>query len=289
VTEQPHTASCSLNVLLAKDAPKGVVLRRGPSKWVQLILWHTDTDSFEEGQWFRGRIYPGGCDLSPDGSLFLYLARKDKTPARQQSSYTHKWMAVSRPPYFTALALWPLGDTLYGGGVFLNNAAVLLNRESAQAHPDHQPQGLRVSASLELDHMRKSSRDGWSLVQEGRFFFEKRRQPGHPLGTGITIHPYIWQKYHPGKHFLLVTEASREPDFKTIFSHALVDTVSGKRTEIKGATWVDWDQEGRLVFAKDGRLFASETPQSALEVHMIADFRANTPASILSPDWAKRW
>lgn len=222
MTEQPYTASCSLHVLLAEDAPKGVVLRRGPSKWVQLILW-------------------------------------------------------------------PLGDTQYGGGVFLNNQAVLLYRESAQAHPDHQPQGLHVSASLEPDRLRKSSRDGWSLVQEGRFFFERRRQPGYPLGTGITIRPYIWQKYHPGKHFLLVTKASREPDFKTNFSHALVDTVSDKRTEIEGVSWVDWDQQGRLVFARGGQLFASETPQSPLEVHMIADFRANTPVSILPPDWARRW
>ena len=287
MTEQPHTASCSLDVLLAKDAPKGVILRRGPTKWVQLILWHTATDSFEEGQWFRGRIYPGGCDLSPDGSLFLYLALKERTPFRRQSSYTYKWTAVSRPPYFTALALWPLGDTQYGGGVFLNNQAVLLYRESAQAHPDHQPRGLHVSASLEPDRLRESSRDGWSLVQEGRFFFE--RAPGYRLGKGITIRPYIWQKYHPGKQYLLVSEAHREPDFKTIFLHYLIHTVSGERTQLKDVTWVDWDQEGRLVFARDGQLFASETPQSPLEVHMIADFRANTPASILSPDWARRW
>lgn len=135
--------------------------------------------------------------------------------------------------------------------------------------------------------MWKSSRDGWSLIQQGRFYFE--RTPGYRLGKGITIRPYIWQKYHPGKQYLLVSEASREPDFKTIFLHYLIHVVNGKRTEIKGVTWVDWDQQGRLVFARDGQLFASETPHSPLEVHMIADFRANTPASIPSPDWAKRW
>ena len=220
VSEQLRTASCSLNVLLAKDAPKGVILRRGPTQWVQLILWHTATDSFDEGQWFRGRIYPAGCDLSPDGSLFLYVALKARTPFRQQSSYTYKWTAVSRPPYFTALALWPLGDAQYGGGVFLNNTAVFLYRESAQAHPDHQPQGLHVSASLELGQWRKSSHDGWNLIQQGRFYFE--RAPGYRLGKGITIRPYIWQKYHPGKQYLLVSEASREPNYKTIVVHALI-------------------------------------------------------------------
>ena len=285
--EQPHPASCSLNVLLAKDTPKGVILRRGPSQWVQLILWHTDTDSFEEGQWFRGRIYPGGCDLSPDGSLFLYLALKDRTPFRRQSSYTYKWTAISRPPYLTALALWPLGDTDYGGGVFLSNQAVLLHRESAKAHPDHQPQGLHVNVSPEPSRVWKDGRNGWSLIQQGHFSFE--RAPGYGLGKGITISPYIRHKYHPDKRYRLVSTAYREPDFKITFVHTLIDTVSDKSTEIEDVTWVDWDQQGRLVFARKGQLFASETPQSPLEVHMIADFCANTPASILSPDWAKRW
>jgi len=48
-------------------------------------------------------------DLSPDGQLFLYAARKAETPERRASDYTHKWTAISKPPYFTALALWPTG------------------------------------------------------------------------------------------------------------------------------------------------------------------------------------
>src|SRR5690349_2052072 len=65
-----------LFAILARNAPKGVILRRGPSKWVELILWDTANDTFERGQWFKGRIYERGCDLSPNGSYFLYFGSK---------------------------------------------------------------------------------------------------------------------------------------------------------------------------------------------------------------------
>ena len=67
---------CRAHVILAQNAPTGVILRRGPSAWVQLILWHTDTDRLEYGQWFRGRVYERRCHLSPDGMLLIYFANK---------------------------------------------------------------------------------------------------------------------------------------------------------------------------------------------------------------------
>ena len=68
-------APCRLFVYLASEAPIGVVLRRGPSAWTRLSVWHTDTDTFEHGQWFRGRVYERRSDVSPDGALFAYFAR----------------------------------------------------------------------------------------------------------------------------------------------------------------------------------------------------------------------
>jgi len=54
-----------LYAILAREAKFVVVFRRGPSKRVQLLLWHTDSDEFQEGQWFKGRIYERRSDLSP--------------------------------------------------------------------------------------------------------------------------------------------------------------------------------------------------------------------------------
>ena len=63
-----------LFVIPARDVAKAVIIRRGPSAWHHLIAWDTKRDVFEHGAWFRGRIYPERCDLSPDGELFLYFA-----------------------------------------------------------------------------------------------------------------------------------------------------------------------------------------------------------------------
>ena len=42
-------------VLLARDSETAVVIRRGPSKVIQLVRWNTGTDEFEPGQWLKGR------------------------------------------------------------------------------------------------------------------------------------------------------------------------------------------------------------------------------------------
>ena len=48
---------CRLHFLLAREASTGVLFRRGPSRWVRLIKWNVADDTFEMGQWFKGRIY----------------------------------------------------------------------------------------------------------------------------------------------------------------------------------------------------------------------------------------
>jgi hypothetical protein len=55
---------------------------------VQLTNWDTDTDSFDLGQWFRGRIYERRCDLSPDGSLLVYFAQKISARTIKDKEYT---------------------------------------------------------------------------------------------------------------------------------------------------------------------------------------------------------
>jgi hypothetical protein len=44
------TPPCRLQFLLARRAPIGVIFRKGPNKWVQIIKWDTRSDSFERGQ-----------------------------------------------------------------------------------------------------------------------------------------------------------------------------------------------------------------------------------------------
>jgi hypothetical protein len=100
-----------LYVLLALNGSRDVIFRRGPSDLVLLIKWNLDDDTFEIGQWLKGRVYERRCDLSPDGEMLLYFAANFP---REYRAYS----AISRPPYFTALAIWPKSGTHLGGGLF---------------------------------------------------------------------------------------------------------------------------------------------------------------------------
>lgn len=138
-----------LFVVLAREAPIGVILRRGPAPWYHVILWHTDTDEFEHGAWFKGRIYEERCDLSPDGQVFLYFALQG---SRWRTSYKGSWTAVSRPPWLQALALWPQGDTWGGGGRFVGKRKVALwTGMPSVTHSDHPLVGLEAVSGSRAD------------------------------------------------------------------------------------------------------------------------------------------
>jgi len=165
------TSSTRIFAILARSAPVGVILRRGPSKQVQLIKWNLGSDTLEYGQWFKGRIYERRCDLSPSGELLLYFAAKYKEPLRS-------WTAISKPPYLTALALWPKGDGWGGGGLFDSELSVQLNHRPGE---DVLQEGLRLKKNMRIRlygsrpgwgedfpiYHSLLLRNGWNLAREG--------------------------------------------------------------------------------------------------------------------------
>ena len=106
-----------LHLFFATENDRAVILRQGPTRQYRMILWHRDTDTFEDGQWIKKRVYTDKCDLSPDGAHFIYFVLDGKWNLETEGSYT----VVSKPPFWTALALCPEGSTWGGGGVFLDN------------------------------------------------------------------------------------------------------------------------------------------------------------------------
>lgn len=125
VTAKPTgpTFPARLHVLLARNASQAVVLRRGPSKQVCSIGWDRRHDTFEEGQWLRGRIYERRCDLSPDGRHMIYFAMNGHWGSATGGS----WTAISRAPYLRALVLLGKGDGWHGGGLFTGPDRYWLN------------------------------------------------------------------------------------------------------------------------------------------------------------------
>jgi hypothetical protein len=125
----PRQFPARIHPILARDAPNGVILRRGPARQVAVVGWDRTTDEFRAGQWLAGRIYERRCDLSPDGKHLLYFAVG--TPRSPQSKPS--WTAISKAPYLKAVAFWSKGDAWNGGGMFLSNDRFWLNRSCTEA------------------------------------------------------------------------------------------------------------------------------------------------------------
>jgi hypothetical protein len=282
-----------LYVILAREASKAVIVRRGPSSWARLLLWNTDTDTFEGGQWLRGRIYAERCALSPDGSLFLYFAAQHH---KNRDGYRGTWTALSKPPYLTALALWPLGDTWSGGGMFIDNRTICLNHcATAEAHPDHQPpKQLRVICNRDqltkkdqraLERIQKKN---WQLIYE-----PPNIRDIYAFGWRLKD-PTIWHHAHPtDDRYTLVQRnygyISEYYPSATLNEFALMDQISNTEIKLEGVNWADWDQQGRLAYVRDGQVFAQEPQLIGTFARPLADFNDQTFEEIPPPGWATRW
>lgn len=108
--------NASLTAIVSRDCPVGVIAKRGPSKQACLILWDLRRNRFDIGQWYKGTIELS--DLSPSGDYLLSICSKRGAT----------WTVLSRPPFLTAHGLWAIGDNRGGGGVFLSNRQIVLNR-----------------------------------------------------------------------------------------------------------------------------------------------------------------
>ena len=127
-----------LHLYFAHDNARAVILRQGPKRLFRMILWDRDNDTFEDGQWLRHQVYPDRCDLSPDGQYFIYFALDAKWDSQSKGSYT----AISRPPWFTALSLYPQGDTWGGGGLFVGNELYVVHSGSLAKDIIHRADNL---------------------------------------------------------------------------------------------------------------------------------------------------
>jgi hypothetical protein len=271
------------NVLFAARAPKAVILRRGPRVHYQLILWDTDTDTFEPGQWMRGNVRL--ADLSPSGDKLIYFAEqfhaarvpkgrggpydplrqqrfrmRPNRPNRKVPRYLRPslrfgsrspprevkdgWTAISTPPYFSALAIWPSFGRWTGGGTFRADRDILLWESEDGITPiENVPiaSSVRVRASLK--------------------YFEHRLSAYAPTPTESSEH------------------------------RALAEALLAA-----GLKWVDWiSLRDDLLFAGDGRVFRLPGWRSVPAANVLsaaatlADFRDATFQQIRAPASAMQW
>ncbi|KAF0812221.1 hypothetical protein IGB42_03211 [Andreprevotia sp. IGB-42] len=247
-----------------------------------MIRWDTANDTFELGQWFRGRIYEQMSDLSDDGELLLYVARKGGQRTLDELG-SDTWTAISRPPYVTALALWPHAGYC-GGGVFSGHREALLYISGGmlQAHAGHEPQGLQVQAYDQLDEAAVNAlagrrnawrwddgerKHGWQLTAR-----RERTAPDGVLQLIATARPHKVprQVVRPIEQFVLRSSHGDIP--------------------LGDADFVDFDQRGRVVLARGGELWlCDELLATPLRWRMLADFSAQRPQTGAAPQWATVW
>jgi hypothetical protein len=281
---------CRLFILFARSASRAVIFRRGPSGWCQLILWHTLNDTFEYGQWFHGRIYVRRSDLSPDGTKLIYFAQKINEKTLKDQEYTYAWTAISKPPFYTALALWPKGDCWHGGGLFDDDTHVLLNHrpDVATPHPSHQPQGLKVRANPEARgeddplFSQRLARDGWHHEQEWLVKFKGMR-----VGY-VTEQPEVWVRRHPDKPYHI--ELTRRLDRLAYTERFRVLGSSGESlVGLEDLEWAEWDQQGRLVLLRAGKVWIGQEGPAGLGVEELVDLNGQEPRSVPPSQWAREW
>jgi hypothetical protein len=287
-----------LYAILARDAPFGVIFRRGPSRQVLLIGWNTAGYTFQIGQWLKGRIYERRSDLSPKGDMLVYFAVKYLGPIRS-------WTAISRPPFLTALAMWPKGDGWGGGGQFISQTQLALNHRESEfglAEGIAVPRWLKVKPFGEYSGRSEDGPiyDAW-LRQEGwRPVEQPIKTTKHNLRAKVWFEfspPIRWRKAHPKYPKRYSLEMSlrgiKEKDGPWyLFDHSVLrDGIHQDR--IGRSDWADWSRSGDLLFAMDGCLYRTPCAKGVLgpleSSIKLADFTDLRFAPSEAPAEFRRW
>jgi hypothetical protein len=280
----PARSPCRLFVYLARKAPVAVVLRRGPTDWARLSVWRTDLDTFDHGQWIKGRIYERRSDVSSDGSLFAAFVRQSGGGRPGQQPRADSWVAISRPPYFTALALWFVGGTYHTGAFFPDDGSFWAGFGSAPPDIGKTPPWLKMTPPKEISyvdgtaewtdrtvHFNRLLRDGWTRIENETSRTKwLRTHPALPMTLAMSQRFESFQNY--GGPYVVEYTVRSQPDNAEI--------------SLGTPSWADWDQQGRLILARHGQLLAWSVDRGE---QIIADFNDQAPDPAAAPDWAQRW
>ena len=276
-------AACRLYVYQAAAAPIAVVLRRGPTDWVRLSLWHMDDDRVEHGQWMAARVYERRCDLSPDGRLFAYFVRKESSRTFADVG-ADSWIAVSRPPWFRALALWAIGGTYCAGAFFVDEGSLFLGGTTDAPDRGGLPPWLRPYASPPfVDHT-----NDWT---DRTVHFNRLLRGGWTPIPDVSARTPWWEKRSPDGGRAIVMMERADGDFTSyggrhVVEYAVREDANERVLDLGQATWADWDRRGRLLMARDGAI-GEWDPAAGFAT--IADFNDQAPNPQSAPAEALDW
>lgn len=140
--------------------------------------------------------------------------------------------------------------------------------DEAQAHPEHQPRSLKVTANKDpYLYWTRLERDGWTCVQ-----FGERR----PTNSGYeTIEPQIHTRKHPRLPFAISMYLHFEGRENTR-SFRIEDPRRTFPMPPGRIDWVDWDGRGRAFALVDGAVWVANVDQSRVgPFEKLIDFNAD--------------
>jgi hypothetical protein len=278
-------------VLTAAAAPVAVVLRRGPSRFAHVVRIDLDAGAVDHGAWLRGRLFPRRSALSPDGRLLGYLAHTARRPPWDV------YVAISRPPWLTALAAWHALTTYCEGCAF--------GADGSFAHDAREPTaGGYPGPVVPLESVIPAnvpSRLRWRL----RDLQGEIRAGFRPLGAAEAATVLDATPVPPSRDLIVVgRERPRDPSRRLAIVHAGHDPglVAAEHAELhyllahdgvpellEDVTCAAWDVRGRLVTTHaDGtvrvRTWRGRRERTELEV----DLAPLEPTPVPAPAWARR-
>jgi hypothetical protein len=263
-----------VEAIVARNAATAVIFRHGPSRFVRMLAWNLRNDRIEPGQWIDARVHVDRCDLAPGGQLVAcFVGSYRRAPGT--------WTAISRPPYFTALAVWPKGDTWGGGGLFVSDDHFLLEHDTRIQYGVDQfkllsdfsvpkrfrLQGFRDHSPVPMGDIEQTRMvlAGWRFIQRHKL----KRRPGpkdalnHPCAEPEIMARVLDDPRHPRFEVRRFVDGHGPRRWQTSFRimRAQVhDLKQGAHRDLGYVDWVDADHKGDVLWSQQGRLFRLRGP-----------------------------
>lgn len=274
------TAAPRLFCIPATASPIVAVLRRGPSQWYHVGSWNVEEWTYEPGAWFKGRLFPQKCDLSPDGRWLAYSAQKPSARWPAKTIYE----GISRLPWLHALAAWEAGSTYTRGIRFDGEAGTsdLGAPDVGDATACLQRFGLRV---IRAQQFAVERRRGWVETED--------TPPRDPQDMWDEKRTVRMSKSQPSGSAILEVEGSYaafrdNPQIRDPACYSVVER--GEIQVLEGAQWADWAASGVLLSVTlAGTLEAQEWRNGPKGKIFERDLAALQPAPAAPPAWALEW
>jgi hypothetical protein len=169
--------------------------------------------------------------------------------------------------------------TYFAGGYFVDGRTLFMSWLEGPPDIGALPPSLRLTKDLphvqrtpewtdQTVHFNRLLRDGWTPV------------------PSIDDPKATWERRQPGGDLTLIRAPALDADFTNYGGRHVDDyavrTPDGELEVFGRGTWADFDQRGRLVVERAGRLVVRGTDA-------IADFNPHAPDPQPSPPWASEW